>query len=138
MHPNDLNAKFDLLDPLDKDDVDIEDSADEDSNCADAVDSDRLDVNELHWIDKMFHGAARVAMAIADAAGQVLQGHSQTHYNKQPYYTSALSVMAWVNELLARHPDHIRCELGMQHHVFYCTIEYTSRFRVQKFKTCHT
>ena len=73
MHPNDPNADFDPLDPLDQDDTAIEehdDSADpEDSNCANAADSEQLDVNELHWIDRMFRGAARVAMAISDAAG---------------------------------------------------------------------
>jgi hypothetical protein len=123
MHPNDPNADFDPLDPLDQDDTTIEehdDSVDpEDFNCANAVDSEQLDVNELHWIDRMFRGAARVAMAIADAAGQVLQDHSQTYYDKQPYHTSTLSGMAWVNELLAGHPDRIRCELGVRCHVFY-------------------
>lgn len=125
MHPNDLNADFDmldLLDPLDQDDIVIEehdDSSDEESNHANVADSNWLDVNELHWIDKMFRGAACVAMAIADAAGQVVQDHTRTHYNKQPYHTSALSGMAWVNELLTGHPDRIRCELGVRRHVFY-------------------
>jgi hypothetical protein len=109
MHPNDITTNFnmlDLLDPLDQDDIVIkehDDSLDEESNHANAVDSNQLDINELHWIDKMFHGAAYVAMAIADAAGQVLQDHTRTHYNKQPYHTSTLSGMAWVNELLTGH-----------------------------------
>ncbi|KAH9954260.1 hypothetical protein BGW80DRAFT_1130185, partial [Lactifluus volemus] len=37
---------------------------------------------------------------------------------KQPYHTSALTGEAWVLELLAGHPECIRCELGVHHHVF--------------------
>jgi hypothetical protein len=35
-----------------------------------------------------------------------------------PYHTSALSGAAWVMELLAGHPERIRCELGLHKHVF--------------------
>ncbi|KAG2752764.1 hypothetical protein P692DRAFT_201663243, partial [Suillus brevipes Sb2] len=48
-----------------------------------------------------------------------LQLYSDTYYNKQPYHTSALSGIGWVNELLTRHPDRIRCELRVRRHVFY-------------------
>jgi hypothetical protein len=40
------------------------------------------------------------------------------HYNRQGYHTSALSGYAWVLELLSGHPERIRCELGIRHHVF--------------------
>jgi len=39
-------------------------------------------------------------------------------YNKQEYHTSMLSGYAWVLELRNGHPDRIRCELGVRHHVF--------------------
>ena len=35
-----------------------------------------------------------------------------------PYHTSALSGADWVRELLTGHPDHIRCELGMNKRTF--------------------
>jgi hypothetical protein len=34
------------------------------------------------------------------------------------YHTSALSGEAWVLELIAGHPERMRCELGMHKHVF--------------------
>ena len=37
---------------------------------------------------------------------------------REPYHTSALTGEAWVVELLTGHPDRIRCELGVRHHVF--------------------
>lgn len=36
-----------------------------------------------------------------------------------PYHTSALSGQAWVLELLAGHPDRIRCKLGVSIEVFH-------------------
>ena len=44
--------------------------------------------------------------------------YSSSLYNKQEYHTSALTGHAWVLELLTGHPDRIRCELGVRHHVF--------------------
>jgi len=37
---------------------------------------------------------------------------------REPYHTSILTGEGWVTELLAGHPEHIRCELGVHHHVF--------------------
>jgi hypothetical protein len=37
---------------------------------------------------------------------------------REPYHTSILTGEGWVMELLAGHPKRIRCELGVQHHVF--------------------
>ncbi|KAG1799995.1 uncharacterized protein BJ212DRAFT_1287760, partial [Suillus subaureus] len=36
----------------------------------------------------------------------------------EPYHTSALTRQEWVIELILGHPDHIRCELGVNIHVF--------------------
>lgn len=45
------------------------------------------------------------------------------HYDKEPYHTSILTGHMWVLELLAGHPERIRTELGVYHHVFYALIE---------------
>ena len=37
---------------------------------------------------------------------------------REPYHTSILTGEGWVMELLAGHPERIRCELGMRQHVF--------------------
>jgi hypothetical protein len=37
---------------------------------------------------------------------------------REPYHTSGLTGKAWVMELLAGHPNCIRCELGVSHEVF--------------------
>ena len=37
----------------------------------------------------------------------------------EPYHTSILSGQMWVDELLNGHPDHIRCELGLQKGTFH-------------------
>src|ERR1700733_3828137 len=37
---------------------------------------------------------------------------------REPYHTSALTGEAWVMELLAGHPNRIRCELGVSREVF--------------------
>jgi hypothetical protein len=37
---------------------------------------------------------------------------------REPYHTSILTGEGWVMELLAGHPKRIRCELGVNHHVF--------------------
>ena len=37
---------------------------------------------------------------------------------REPYHTSILTGKGWVMELLAGHPEHICCELGVHHFVF--------------------
>jgi hypothetical protein len=41
---------------------------------------------------------------------------------REPYHTSILTGEGWVLELLAGHPDWIRCELGVSHEVFAALI----------------
>ena len=43
-------------------------------------------------------------------------------YTWEPYHTSILTGEGWVMELLAGHPEHIRCELGVTAHVFQAMI----------------
>jgi len=38
--------------------------------------------------------------------------------DRQPYHTSILTGEGWLLELLAGHPDRIRCELGVRQHIF--------------------
>ena len=44
--------------------------------------------------------------------------YSSRFYNKQPYQNSALTGKACVLKLLTGHPERIKCELGVRHHVF--------------------
>ena len=43
---------------------------------------------------------------------------SMTSTVREPYHTSILTGEGWVLELIAGHPERIRCELGMHQHVF--------------------
>jgi hypothetical protein len=43
-------------------------------------------------------------------------------FQRVPYHTSSLSGEGWVLELLAGHPERIRCELGVHHHIFAALI----------------
>jgi hypothetical protein len=43
---------------------------------------------------------------------------------QEDYHTSALSGAAWILELLEGHPNRIRCELGVNKHVFHFLISY--------------
>jgi hypothetical protein len=42
----------------------------------------------------------------------------RTRPDREPYHTSILTGEGWVMELLAGHPNRIRCELGVSHEVF--------------------
>ena len=39
-------------------------------------------------------------------------------HEREPYHTSILTGKGWVMELLAGHPNHICCELGVTQEVF--------------------
>jgi hypothetical protein len=45
-------------------------------------------------------------------------------FDKIPYHTSALTSAGWVAELMAGHPEHIHCELGVHLHVFRILVAY--------------
>ena len=49
---------------------------------------------------------------ILDTACSDVRAYYSHYYNKQPYHTSALTGEAWVQELLAGHPEHICSELS--------------------------
>jgi hypothetical protein len=57
-------------------------------------------------------------LALVAACVILIVSDLQPRLFKQPYHTSALTGEAWVLELLAGHPERIRCELGVHRHVF--------------------
>ncbi|KAG2351407.1 hypothetical protein BDR07DRAFT_1477909 [Suillus spraguei] len=72
-------------------DVDPLDSSDpSDTVTAADYDKDYEDVLQLAWIHKMFLGASHAVTLVIDAANEALQLYTQSHYDKQPYHTSAL------------------------------------------------
>jgi hypothetical protein len=101
MNPDDLAEPLDPLDPTDEDTI-----LNEDLDSSTAV----TDMDELEeWILKALMGASCAAVEFSDAISKTLALYTDSYYNKQPYHTS----------ILTGHPDHIQCELGVCHHVFY-------------------
>jgi hypothetical protein len=56
--------------------------------------------------------------AILGGLCPAIMAYASPFYNKERYHTSALSGIAWVEELMEGHPERIRCELGVHLHVF--------------------
>lgn len=52
------------------------------------------------------------------AVQTLVESMSPNIHVREPYHTSILTGEGWVMELLAGHPERIRCELGMHQHVF--------------------
>ena len=66
-----------------------------------------------------------VAAIIAAVIQYIILGvavHAFPQYCKTPLHTSALSGRAWLDELLAGHPDRIYIALGMRRHVFLALV----------------
>jgi hypothetical protein len=64
-------------------------------------------------------GAAAMYVNTLYAAATILLASSTPpHADPVPYHTSILTGQGWVMELLNGHPERIKTELGMQHHVF--------------------
>jgi len=64
-----------------------------------------------------------VAMAVNAVVVAVL-AFAGPLYDKEAYHTPTLSGAEWVCKLLEGHPDRIRCELGVNKHVFHFLISY--------------
>jgi len=115
MNPDNSTCDTDQLDTPDPmDDITVEDL-----DGTTAVNTDELEEFQLEHILKMFFSASHAAVQVSDAASHAIQMYSGSYYDKQPYHTSILTGLGWVNELLTGHPDHIWCELGVRHHVFH-------------------
>ena len=80
------------------------------------------DVNDNQLDDKGEDLVIQATALAAISASLTVADHSQTYYNKIPYYDFALTGAAWVCELLTGHPKHIRKELGVNKHVFQSLI----------------
>jgi hypothetical protein len=99
-----------------------EDEGNEDEGNEDEGDDD----GDVEWADKkilravidLFQNIIVSGSDVINIATDAYNSYSNAHYNKQPYHTSALQGISWVTELLTGHPERIRCELGVHHHVF--------------------
>jgi hypothetical protein len=77
-------------------------------------------VDEMEkWIFKVLLGASQVAAVVSLSASKSISLYMQSYYDKEPYHTSILTGLGWVNELLTGRPDRIRCELSVRRHVFH-------------------
>src|ERR1700721_607793 len=62
--------------------------------------------------------AVTAAAYFVQVAGVATVLYNNPGYHPQPYHPSALSGIAWINELIHGHPNRILCELGMRLHVY--------------------
>jgi len=99
---------------------DAEDAQDaqDDNEREDPNNTEKEDLHHLQQIISVFQKLMVSAAGVVDIAVDAYNSYTQAHYDKEPYHTSALSGIAWVNELLAGHPERVRCELGVHRHVF--------------------
>lgn len=65
---------------------------------------------------RLLQVATLLVSIIAAATVAILESFSRKE--AEPYHTSILTGDGWVIELLTGHPERIRCELGVHHHVF--------------------
>src|ERR1700690_136220 len=72
-----------------------------------------------------------VSIVITTMSSFLQQVCDATSAPRQPYHTSALTGEGWVLELLAGHPNRIRTELGVSHHVFSELINTLRSFGLQ-------
>ena len=67
--------------------------------------------------------SSRIASLIARIIIVNVAAIIHSRYLKEPWHTSILTGQLWVLELLSGHPERIRTELGVHHHVFYALID---------------
>jgi hypothetical protein len=101
-----------------QDEGDEQDEQDEQDEGHVVVDVERRDKKNLRTIISVFQHIVQSASSVVDVAVDAYNSYTHTYYDKQPYHTSALSGSTWVNELIHGHPERIRCELGVHHHVY--------------------
>lgn len=66
---------------------------------------------------------AYLATHMITSVRKVVSLYAETHYNKTPYHTSALTGAQWLEELRNGHDDRIKTELGVSKDVFTNLIE---------------
>jgi hypothetical protein len=116
-HSDDTNSD-DTSDACDAEDAQDAQDAQDDNEREDPNDAEKEDLHRLQQIISVFQKLMVSAAGVVDIAVDAYNSYTQAHYDKEPYHTSALSGIAWVNELLAGHPERVRCELGVHRHVF--------------------
>lgn len=79
-------------------------------------DSEQADIVQSRRRAMIFH--------VINTLYSAIDYYTTTFFNKVEYHTSALTGHAWVLELLSGHPERIRCELGVRHHVFYSLLDH--------------
>jgi hypothetical protein len=94
--------------------MDIDRDSDTDDYDSDALSTSSSEFDEMMARSRRRRIIMTMVATILAAAMEIISGL----FDKQEYHTSALSGHGWVMELLNGHPDRIRCELGVSHHVF--------------------
>jgi hypothetical protein len=78
------------------------------------MDEDEYRELRLRSMQRLNHYLTLFVSIILTSTSSLLLSFRQ----RQPYHTSILTGEGWVTELLAGHPERIRCELGVHRHVF--------------------
>jgi hypothetical protein len=83
------------------------------------MDEDRYRELRLRAMQRLNHYITLFVSIILTSTSSLLLSIGQ----RLPYHTSILTGEGWVMELLAGHPERIRCELGVHCHVFLQLIQ---------------
>jgi hypothetical protein len=113
--------------------MDIDHDSDTDDYDSDALSTSSSEFDEMMARSRRRRIIMTMVATILAAAMEIISGL----FDKQEYHTSALSGHGWVMELLNGHPDRIRCELGVSHHVFDLLLQ-SSSHGLQRLTPCHT
>jgi hypothetical protein len=81
-------------------------------------DAEQSNLKFLQAIIQFFQHVISLASEVINIAGIAVNAYTTTYYDKQPYHTSILTGVSWVNKLLNGHPERIQCELSVHHHIF--------------------
>src|SRR6267154_6490350 len=106
-----------------EDEEDEGDEGDEGDDSESVDDAERSDIRLLQVIIDFFQRMAKSASEVVSLAGAATNSYTNSYYDKQPYHTSVLTGVGWVNELLNGHPERIQCELGVHRHVFIILLQ---------------
>jgi len=90
------------------DQTDLEDLRDETDSSDDLPGDAESDLKYFQTVIlNAFRIIFRQSFGVYEAAMSAVCGYTNSYYNKEPYHTSTLSGIGWVNELLTSHPERI-------------------------------
>ncbi|KAG2037513.1 hypothetical protein BDR03DRAFT_1010579 [Suillus americanus] len=102
-----------VLDPTNKDEGDQRDQRDqrdegqEGEECNEG-DAEQADKKALQGVINLFHNIIVSASEVFNnVATEAYNSYTNTYYDKEPYHTSVLWGIDWVDELLKGHPERI-------------------------------